>query len=720
MINSKNYNKGFRADIQALRALAVVSVIAFHSFPTLIGGGFVGVDIFFVISGYLITLHLVSQLEKGVRFREFLYSFYAKRIKRLAPASALVLLFVCIVVSLYSNHCALLSSTFSQIIASVCLVQNWMLQFISVDYFSQGASSTAVMHFWSLSIEEQFYLIWPVLLFLCFLIYKSSKNEKKKLPAIILISLIIAASFVYSIVLTNQNPSLAYFSTFARMYQLSAGALLALLTGGKGAKIYESIFVKGAALCTGLALAFYSVFFIREANYPSFYSAFPTLAGVLIIFAGCKAATAKNKQIKNPQNISQKIWSKIVKCWIKIGDASYSLYLWHFPLLVLAPLALGVAKLSTIQEILTIVLIFAFGFLSYAFVEQPFRTKKFFKPNFRIYVTGAVCFLLVFLPTLYFEKSSFSASESLLETLHNKAYKAVDNYFSIDDKKSGEDNSLKCFGALALINEAECESAKDKRYVDSSFRLTGSLDSHINNNDKGESLDLIKGDCFAEGKCYIGDISSNNEWTLIGDSHAKMYIEPLNYLGKRFGFKVKVMVAPNCLLTRDKAFSNGYFATQDDSVAGCKAMYSYLDSSTKLYNKTIVDLYYTSSQYSNFVNESDSRVYIQNILQFFETRFPNSYFLTDTGNINGFTICTAKYICQNDLAPSEPKKVTNINNAFKQIIPEDRLIDLEKFWKMQNVYPYFIGGIPTRQDAGHLTQTYSITLAPALASALHL
>jgi peptidoglycan/LPS O-acetylase OafA/YrhL len=164
-------NKSIRPDIQALRAVAVLAVVIFHISPNRLIGGFMGVDVFFVISGYLMTLTIwngvqgVSAAENGRAKSSFgfLFSFYAKRIRRLAPAATVLLLSVLFVVYLIGNF-SLQKETAPQIFSSSIFIQNWFLADQAVDYFGADAGATAVQHFWSLSVEEQFYMIWPLLL----------------------------------------------------------------------------------------------------------------------------------------------------------------------------------------------------------------------------------------------------------------------------------------------------------------------------------------------------------------------------------------------------------------------------------------------------------------------------------------------------------------------------------------------------------------------------
>ncbi|MCL1839245.1 MAG: acyltransferase, partial [Propionibacteriaceae bacterium] len=231
-----------RIDIQAMRALAVIAVVVFHLWPNFVPGGFTGVDIFFVISGFLMTTTIIKHIgqekvfdQKGFRkvvtTIAFLGNFYARRIRRLAPA-ALVTLGSVLMAVFVSGQYYLQSQTAEQVFSSAVFIQNWTLADKAVDYLGQTDSGTAVQHFWSLSIEEQFYLIWPLLLLVASIIGIVIPTLFKKLKvsgAIIVPVIITVASFAYGYYSTITEPAAAYFVTPARLWELSFGGVIAML-----------------------------------------------------------------------------------------------------------------------------------------------------------------------------------------------------------------------------------------------------------------------------------------------------------------------------------------------------------------------------------------------------------------------------------------------------------------------------------------------------------
>ena len=219
---SDQNGRGFRPDVQGLRALAVSMVVIYHLYPSLVPGGFAGVDVFFVISGFLITRHLWRGYQRDGRVR--LLDFWGRRARRLVPAAALVLGVTWVVARLVLPP-GRLADTAGQIRASALYFQNWQLAHEAVDYLTSNAAATPVQHFWSLSVEEQFYLVWPLLFVFAAL---AGRRHRCVVLAGFVVTLV-AASLVYSVYETRVDRAAAYFLTTTRMWELGAGGVLAML-----------------------------------------------------------------------------------------------------------------------------------------------------------------------------------------------------------------------------------------------------------------------------------------------------------------------------------------------------------------------------------------------------------------------------------------------------------------------------------------------------------
>ena len=333
----------FRPDIEGLRGIAILLVLLFHAGLPWTPGGFVGVDVFFVISGFLITgkLWRESQQPGGLSITKF----YAWRIRRLLPA-ALVAVAIVTLVGLLIAAPLNRSELAADGAASALSIAN--MRFISsVDYFAPTASPSPFLHFWSLSVEEQFYLVWPALIVL--LTWRGGSS--RRLIAALVIGVI--ASFAFSLWLTDASPARAFYLLPTRLWQLGAGGLLALI-GVVGTSRRS-----GALAWAGLAaIALAGVALTSEMPYPGLAALLPTLGAVALLYGGAAPGGPLRLLAAAPLRF--------------LGKISYSLYLWHWPLLVL-PLMFLERALTGVEVAASVAVAIGVSWLSWRFVEQPFR-----------------------------------------------------------------------------------------------------------------------------------------------------------------------------------------------------------------------------------------------------------------------------------------------------------------------------------------------------------
>jgi peptidoglycan/LPS O-acetylase OafA/YrhL len=332
--------KGFRGDIEGLRGVAVLLVVFGHltGWPR---GGFIGVDVFFVISGFLITGLLVSERERTGRIS--IPAFYARRVRRLLPAGVLVLVLTDLAASVL-----LLPSraheTFVDSLWAFGFLANVHFAALGTDYFSLTRAPSAVQHYWSLSVEEQFYLVWPaVILAVCGLAKRAARRALTATAGVIVV-----ASLTWSIVSTANTPASAYFSSPARAWELGAGALLVLISPKR---------VPGFVAWIGAVGLVASVILITPTTaVPGYALVLPVLSTVAILAAGGKRLGLAKPPIRY------------------VGLISYSLYLWHWPCVVLGAAVPG--GTSALAKARLILLAGLLSVLSYHFVEQPFRHRR--------------------------------------------------------------------------------------------------------------------------------------------------------------------------------------------------------------------------------------------------------------------------------------------------------------------------------------------------------
>lgn len=340
----------YRPDIDGLRALAVLAVVAFHAFPGRVPGGFVGVDVFFVISGYLITGIIAGEASRGT----FSYlRFYARRARRIFPA-----LIVVVVATLLLGWLILLPDEFGRLGVDAlggALFSANLVVWHEAGYFDAASVTKPLLHLWSLGVEEQFYLVWPVMLLG---VWRWHRHRLAIIGAIAIVS------FALNLMTVRTSPTAAFNAPWTRMWELMIGAMLAVRPA-----VLRTPGARDLASLGGLLLIFTAIVrFHSELAYPGWYALAPTLGAALIIVAGQHAL------------VNRALLTRRVAVFV--GLISYPLYLWHWPLLVFTRLVLSayVPPLSTsISRIVTLAVVglsFIVAYLTYRLAEQPLRRRS--------------------------------------------------------------------------------------------------------------------------------------------------------------------------------------------------------------------------------------------------------------------------------------------------------------------------------------------------------
>jgi peptidoglycan/LPS O-acetylase OafA/YrhL len=331
----------YRADIDGLRALAILPVLLFHAFPGKLPGGFAGVDVFFVISGFLITGIVRRGLQDGTFSAT---DFYAHRIRRILPALLLVLV-ACLAFGWYE----LLPAEYAQLArhaaAGAGFVQNFVL-WSEAGYFDTVTELKPLMHLWSLSIEEQFYLLYPLVLMAAWRLGRP----------VLAVAALALASFAAGLVLTAHDPVQAFFAPYTRMWELLAGALLALTGRADGTPRFSQ-HLRNAQSLAGLLLLLVAYAGLRDgAAYPGWRALLPVAGAALLLHAGPQAFVNRALLARRPL--------------VFIGLISYPLYLWHWPLLSFGRIA---DALPSVERNAAVLLTFVLAWLTWRYVERPLR-----------------------------------------------------------------------------------------------------------------------------------------------------------------------------------------------------------------------------------------------------------------------------------------------------------------------------------------------------------
>ncbi|MFC7242467.1 acyltransferase family protein [Catellatospora aurea] len=485
-------DRGFRPDIQGLRAIAVMVVVLYHLWPTHLTGGYVGVDVFFVISGFLITGHLWREIETRGTIR--LGSFYARRALRLLPAAGLVLVATAVAgyLLLPDDRWA---DTFKQLVASAAYVQNWVLAGNSVDYLLQNAPDSPVQHFWSLSVEEQFYAFWPLLILV------TMRLVRRKQAVVAVLSALLLVSLAYSVYQTGADPKQAYFITPTRVWEFAAGALCALVT------------VKARAVWGWLGLAAVlasAVLYTKATAFPGYAALLPVLGTAALILARPEGRGSVGRWLS-------------LRPATAIGDISYAVYLWHWPLLLLLPLALEV-PLALPAKVAVLAATLLLAWLSTHYFETPLRASRALKV--RRWPSLAIAVSLV--------AAMFAASVQANAELDDRAAEAAASYTSRLDEAGGG-----CIGA-AVFTGTDCAPP-----FGPGPRMSATLAVKDQSNPEYTACDPTL-DTRHVLECSFGPKDAAYRVAVVGDSHATQWLGTLRRLADENRLRVKTYFKMSC------------------------------------------------------------------------------------------------------------------------------------------------------------------------------
>ncbi len=371
LLKKSAYIKG----IDGLRALAVIAVMIFHLDPVFLPGGFSGVDVFFVISGYVVCSSLIKHSNE--RFDRFILGFYARRIIRIFPALIFCLIVAGIFTTLFVPKSWLSMTTSKTGLFAYFGLSNYALVWFNDGYFSPRVEFNSFTHTWSLAVEEQFYLFFPFLIYM----WLKHKDKCKTLISLAIIPIVLLAfySLYFSFVQTNENPQRAFYLLPSRFWELAVGALI-YVSHYHGKLIIQSPLIQRLVLISGSSLVVLA-FIISNKNVFPFPWALLSVVGTAFLIIGLVSnleTTTKAKQLFESKSL------------VEIGKRSYSLYLWHWPVYVLFRWTTGLESFVEMFAALLITIILAC--FSYNYVEKPIRNSVFVKTksSFRVVFVGII------------------------------------------------------------------------------------------------------------------------------------------------------------------------------------------------------------------------------------------------------------------------------------------------------------------------------------------
>ncbi|WP_053351343.1 acyltransferase family protein [Leucobacter musarum] len=671
-----------RIDIQILRAVAVTIVVVYHLWPTALPGGFIGVDAFFALSGFLITSHLWRDFSSTPTLAA-LGRFYVRRVRRLFPAAATVLLAVLIatVAWLPTSEWA---STGMHAIASVGIVENWWLYRDAGSYFG-AIDPSPLQHFWSLSVEEQFYAVWPLAILALLWGARMLSIEQRRhviAGAIVTASLL---SFIASVGLSGTSG--AYFHTVGRVWEFGVGAVLGL---------YAHLWMRPFAARTRtllaaagtLGLVVGALFMTSGPDYPGVRALIPVIATALVLIGVPREGLTSVRVLQPMQRIA--LW---------VGDASYSIYLWHWPLIILLPLALRVSGQPAWVPMLVLALTLLLSALSMRYIERIGRPAQV-APRRRLHAQNGALM-------------RFSAIAVVIGALAT--------------------------GSVVIADRAEARSVAEARasVVECGADAGADCDPQLGDLDRGlvagASADIpgpwqhhcIGTDAAPHAVCNYGDPDGDQMILLWGDSHAGSWAGAFDEMGQRTGARVIVAARDACPTTALAPVST---VNRDISVAeqlACQQRNDWVLQNLVPQADEIV-----FANFSTAYADSDSvytKGYAELIAQLADMgkRVTMVEDVPLTGDRHGNRVdrarCLALYgeaSCRNpvdqalDTHSLRDFLASRVGDRTHFLSISDRFCDATECFAA-------IGGLPVYHDESHLTESFARSLGVWFASELH-
>jgi peptidoglycan/LPS O-acetylase OafA/YrhL len=703
--------KGFRPDIEGLRAVAVLAVVLFHADVPGVGGGFVGVDVFFVISGFLITGLLWREASTAGTVR--LRSFYGARARRLLPASAAVGVVTMIGSALLLPPLQVQSVTLDGI-TSALYVSNYRFISSGVKYFGKQnvLSPSPFQHYWSLGVEEQFYLVWPILILgTAWLIRRALRLTTRAdatssaRPYLVVLALVAAVSFALSLVLTYLIPPVAFFSLPTRAWQLAVGGLVAL-TAGQWHRLPTR--TAGFAGWTGLALILVACTHLSATtSYPGIAALLPTLGAVLVIGAGCAGASRGCGRVLGSSPMGA------------IGRVSYSWYLWHWPVLVLTPALLG-HPLGLAAKLAAVLVSGGLAVLTVRFIENPLRfADRVRRSALASLALGgaatamAVCVgvvLLVWVPNPVGRgpaaKPMIISAASVLPGSNMEAYDAaVRNVF-------------------AQVQAAVAASV-DLKAVPSNLNppLTDQT---------AQQLGILTHGCLrvlpfdsGQPECAAGDIASTTTVALIGDSRAAMFNPAFQQVVEQRHWRLEMMAKAGCPIT-DLPLTNRFNDLAED-IQRCSQWRANIMARLRVERPQLIVVSSARAYDANGAHtlvpglKMYDRAWIDSLTRLVQQLRdtgakvlvlgptadpPAPVPLCLSGYLDDATACAAVRDAEHGPGIAAESAATEAGGG--------RYADITELFCTANRCPAIVGNTMVYFDAGHLTREYSQLLAPAM------
>jgi peptidoglycan/LPS O-acetylase OafA/YrhL len=504
---SSRPDRKFRPDIEGLRAIAVLLVVLEHAGVSLVSGGYIGVDVFFVLSGFLITGLLIREVQTSGTIS--LAQFYARRARRLLPAASVVLL-VTVWASFQWLGAARGNRVAIDAVWTTLFASNFRSIELGTDYLGAQLPPSPLQHYWSLAVEEQFYVVWPLLIMGAAMVFR---QVSLRLRLSVVLTALIAGSLAWSVYQTAENGTAAYFSPFTRTCELAAGALLAVAVPyltGRRRLVGVTLSWAGLAGIVGVAL-----WYTPTTMFPGLAVVLPVGASLALVAGGTIA----------PGGGAEVILKQVPLQWL--GKLSYSLYLWHWPLLVIPAQHAG-RELSLAENLGICVVALGLSVVTYFLVENPVRSWKVLTSRApRLSIGFGMSMVAI----------SLSVT-TLLAAMHPVPQEEV--------IEITESDATELPAPDVVLQEVEA-STLTTDWPEQPARLANPAYSDECNVTRADTTSVA---------CVHGDAEAERSIVVFGDSHGAMWIPAFDEIGRDGGWQVIQLTKPGCQVPDFPSYSN--------------------------------------------------------------------------------------------------------------------------------------------------------------------
>lgn len=709
-----------RRDIEGLRAVAVGVVVLYHAHFLGLRGGFVGVDVFFVISGFLITSLLLREHTASGRIS--LSRFYGRRVRRLLPASCLVVVGTVVAGNFWLEPLRL-RDLGTDAIASGGFVANIVFAQRGTDYLQSALPPSALQHYWSLAVEEQFYVVWPALLAL--LLWRGIGARSR---ATIGIAAISAASLVVCIWQTSTSQPWAFFGLHARAWELGAGALLALAWPRLTA---TSPIIRGVSAWVGLGVVIATCFLVDEAMaFPGLIAVAPVVGTLLVLAAGDEARKGPVVILRNP-----------VMQWI--GARSYSIYLWHWPALIIGEAALD-GPLSAVERVGLVALSLVGADLSYRFVENPVRHSQVLaRRNVLTLAVGAGLVLVSITAGLALRGKSVDLATDVVATTPTFVTTSTiqeTTSTTIDTIASSVVPGSTLAPGTPTTTDAAIPDGPPPSVASPTEPLQAVIDA-VSTQQVPKNLEpslvgatgdkpIIYDDgCHLDagstepGECVFGDVTSSFTVALFGDSHAAQWFDALDSIAKQRGWRLLALTKLGCTPIEQITYNSTVGATYPQ----CKPWRANVKKRLAAEHVAVVFISYSNRLQQVGVRQPfPDQVWLDGFSELIpELRAIGTepVLITDTPYPGrDVPICLSENVSSvGNCAFSRERGVrqsrldTNIAAAVDNAA---QVLDVTNWLCTDKACPVIVGNLLVYRDTNHITTKYAEWLAPLIDSAV--